>query len=506
MIDGVIMKNFNDKISAETILRCCSSGQKGDAELFVAINKNRFIYDHSARRWYIFGKHYWERDKTNHALDAVCKVADLYDSEADRYKKLINETDEEKAGYLKNVRKEFLKKLKQIRNKRWKEDVLVLAASGENGLGITGDEWDQEPFLLAAANGIIDITTGKLILGRPDLYIKTATPIQYVENAQEPENFINFLNEVFARDQEIIKYVHRLLGYSLLGKVREHIFIILVGEGRNGKGTLLETIKYVLGPYAGAVKSSLLLAQDKSKSSSSPNPDILDLRGKRFVWAAETNKDKKIDPGMVKWLTGGDTLVGRHVYGRDEVRFDPSHTLFLMTNHKPKIPYSESDLALWERMQVLTFTESFIDEPREKNHHKVDKDLPEKLKKEDEGILAWLVRGYLAYQREGLNPPQKIKDAVNDYRKEEDVLPRFISECCVVDTNARVGAEELYILYCEWSTCSDCVAMSQTKFGEIMNKMNFDKIRSNGIRYLGIRLRNENDIRPSTSTPCIAEK
>jgi len=488
----------------EKILRCSYSGQDGDAELFIAANKNKLIYDHSARRWYRFGNHYWELDKRNYALASLCNIADLYAREDDKYKKLINETAKEKAGYLEHVHKEFLRKLKQIRNKRWKEDVLVLAASGENGLGITGDEWDQELLLLAAANGIIDLATGKLIPGRPDLYIKTASPIQYIENAQEPKIFISFLNQVFAKDQEIIKYVRRLLGYSLLGMVREHIFILLVGEGRNGKGTLLEIIAYVLGPYAGAVKSSLLLDQGRLKSSSSPNPDILDLRGKRFVWAAETNKDSNIDPGMVKWLTGGDTLVGRQLYGRDEIRFLPSHTLFFMTNNKPKIPYSGNEFAFWQRVHVLTFTQSFIDDPREDNHHKVDKDLPEKLKKEAEGILAWLVSGCLEYQREGLNPPENIKDAVNDYKKEEDILPQFIDKCCVVDKNSRVAADELFSVYCEWAKNSNGRQMSQKIFGEEMTKRRIDKIHSNGIKYLGIRLRNETDKKPSD--PCITEE
>ena len=298
--------------------------------------------------------------------------------------------------------------------------------------------------------------------------------------------------------QETIKYVQRLLGYSLLGKVREHILIILVGEGRNGKGTVLQIIAHVLGPYAGAVKSSLLLDQGRLKSSSAPNPDILDLRGKRFVWAAETNKDSRIDPGMVKWLTGDDILVGRPLYGRDEIRFCPSHTLFLMTNDKPKIPDADSDFAFWQRIQVLTFTESFIDEPQNHNHHKVDKDLPEKLKKEAEGILAWMVRGCLAYQREGLNPPQKIKDAVNDYRKEEYDLPEFIENCCELGPNFRVSADVLYDAYCRWAKSSDCSQITQKAFGEKMKKMNFDKKSSNGIKYLGIRLRNENDIQLST--------
>lgn len=471
-------------VDAEKIIRCTSSGQDGDAELFVCLYKNVFIFDHSARRWYRFGNHYWELDTKNHALDAVKKIADLYASEV----------DQEKAEYYEYIRKPLLEKLKRIRNKKWKEDVLILAASGDNGLGITGDEWDQEPLLLAVANGIVDLTTGKLIPGRPDQYIKTASPIPYFADAPEPKIFISFLNEVFARDQETIKYVQRLLGYSLLGKVREHILVILVGEGRNGKGTLLQIIAYVLGPYAGAVKSSLLLDQGRLKSSSAPNPDILDLRGKRFVWAAETNKDSRIDPGIVKWLTGDDILVGRPLYGRDEIRFRPSHTLFLMTNDKPKIPGADNDFAFWQRIQVLTFTESFIDEPQEHNHHKVDKDLSEKLKKEAEGILAWMVRGCLAYQREGLNPPQKIKDAVNDYRNEEDDLPEFIEECCELGPDFRVSAEVIYEAYCRWAKTSDCIEISQKIFGGKMKKMNFAKILSNGIKYLGIRLRNEIDI------------
>ncbi len=108
--------------------------------------------------------------------------------------------------------------------------------------------------------------------------------------------------------------IGRNSGYGLTGKAERHILPILWGAGRNGKGTLLETVKHVLGDYAYKAESELLLEQRQARNSGSPNSGILALRGKRIVWCSETDDGRRLNASKIKELVGGDTLNARAVY------------------------------------------------------------------------------------------------------------------------------------------------------------------------------------------------
>jgi len=130
------------------------------------------------------------------------------------------------------------------------------------------------------------------------------------------------------------------------------------------------------------------------------------LKGKRIVWASETGEGRHLNIGKVKWLTGEDTITARAPFAKRQITFSPTHTLFLLTNHKPHI--TADDYAIWQRVHLVPFNLSFIDEPKTEYERKRDPDLSKKLKEEASGILAWLVRGCLSWRIEGLNPPRIV--------------------------------------------------------------------------------------------------
>ena len=129
---------------------------------------------------------------------------------------------------------------------------------------------------------------------------------------------------------------------------------------------------------AGFYSGLAMLDQSRVKSSSGPSPDITSLRGKRIVWCSETNEGRHLNTGKVKWLTGGDTLTGREMYGRDLIKFKPTHTLFLLTNSRPHAP--AHDFALWERIFLIPFNNRFVLEPHLENEFRRDEKLLKKLK------------------------------------------------------------------------------------------------------------------------------
>ena len=86
-----------------------------------------------------------------------------------------------------------------------------------------------------------------------------------------------------------------------------------------------------------------------------------------------------------------------------------------------------ADFGFWERVHLLPFERSFVDREPEAEHERLaDKSMPEKLKAEASGVLEWLVRGCLRWQRDGLNPPEKVRAATEEYRRNEDLLADFL--------------------------------------------------------------------------------
>jgi putative DNA primase/helicase len=212
------------------------------------------------------------------------------------------------------------------------------------------------------------------------------------------------------------------------------------------------------------------------------------LREKRLVWASESEEGRKFNVGKLKWLTGGDTLTGRAPYGRKQITFKPTHKLFLLTNYKPQAP--ANDYALWARLHLIPFTLAFIDEPQKENERKADPNLLEKLKQEAPGILAWLVRGCMAWQQEGLKPPESVQAATRQYQQDEDIIGQFIIERCITGTGKQVKGGDLYEAYKTWCDERGLEANKST-FGKEIKKR-FDSYTKRYVFYTGLDLNNEN--------------
>lgn len=477
------------EISSKDILEALGRNEDGDASLFVRLYRERFRYDHAEREYYVFRGNAFERDNIGEATQAVDGVVELYLKEAKRQNWNILKAEREKkkdeAESQKKILNELYKRIRLLQSVYRKANILTLSAAGRDSLGIAGNEWDRQEMTLACQNGIIDLRNGSLRPGLPEDLVRTFAPLEWKGLDCPAPIWERFLSEVLNTELETIAYLQRHLGYSLTGKASEHYYPIAYGEGRNGKGTLFETLAFVLGEMAGPIEAEMLLAQKYSKPSGGPTSDIMYLRGKRLVWSSETEEGRSLSASRLKWLTGGDTLTGRVPHGKRQVTFRPTHTLFLLTNHKPHAP--ANDFALWSRIILIPFTQAFIDEPRKANEHKADPGLLEKLKGEASGILAWLVKGCLEYQKIGLKPPETVKKATASYRKEEDIISHFTEQECELGSSYKVKAGELYKAYREWCERNGHRPLNNTRFGNEM-KDRFDSFQARHVEYIGLKL------------------
>lgn len=486
----------NGAIDSLLIKNCLAAGELGDGLMYAAIHRNRFLYNNAAAEWLKWGGHTWQRDQMHEALAAVEDVVDCLLDEAGEISKQIDwavkKEDSDQQRRLEKFRKSIYGHCYYYRTRKGRNGMLEFARTCRQPVAIRGDELDLHPWLLACANGVVDLRSGKFRDGRPEEYISKASPIEWKGLSTPCPKFEAWLLEVLSGDKDLFDFSLRLLGYAITGLSREHIFVVLHGpKGRNGKGTLVKILSHVLGPLAGPIPSEMLLDQGRIRSSAGPSPDVMSLRGLRLAFASEIDEDKKISAGRVKWYTGGDELTARNL-NEDQISFQPTHTLFLLTNSVPEAP--STDHAFWERVRLIPFHLSFVDrEPTAPNERRANKDLyNELIAEESAGILAWLVRGCMEYQSRGLSMPKAVTEATAKWRVAEDDILDFLENYCKLDTYSSVQATTLFDNFLRWFKANiSGKGISQTRFGRVMAKR-FNKVKVNGIYYYeGLELTKE---------------
>jgi putative DNA primase/helicase len=491
-------ESINSLASPGELKESISNGEAGAACLFAQIHQGRFVYDHLTDRWFEWQGNFWREDLKKRAIAALDTIVDLYQGRLEDIKRKLllakRADDDSKVKTLQSSLNIVCKRIRALQSRTCRMNVLKLASvdwtyRDRPSLAINGDEWDSNPDLLGCQNGVVDLRTGQFIEGNPEDYIKSVAQTEWLSLETPARQWQNFLHQIFDGDEDLTDYVQRLLGYSITGHTTEHIFPIFWGAGRNGKSTFTEAVGNVLGPdIAAPVASEILLSQGRLSRSGGPTSDILALRSKRLVWGSETDEGRRLNIGKLKWLTGGDTLTGRPPYGKHQISFRPTHKLFLNTNHRPHAP--ANDYALWARIHLIPFSQSFVESPTRENEHQVDPELPARLKEEASGILAWLVRGNLMWRDEGLNPPEIVRAATESYRSEEDYIGQFIRERCETGLGLSETAGRLYRAYQTWSGINGLKPLSIVKFARrLSTDFNRDDSGRN-VAYHGLRLIN----------------
>lgn len=336
-------------------------------------------------------------------------------------------------------------------------------AHSEASVVITTAALDTDPWLLNTPSGTVELRTGKLRTAHRDDLITKVTAAPFDPDAECPR-WLQFLDEIFIHadftvDQDLIDYMQRLAGYALTGSIREQMFAVCYGTGRNGKTVFLNVMRGMLGDYSVTTPTDLLL----SARDSAPGHALAILHGRRFVGCAETDAGRRLNESMVKNITGSDKIPARWLYGQP-FEFDPTHKLFLATNHKPDI--KGTDEGIWRRIHPIPFLRTI-------DPAKVDDELEQKLRDEWPGILAWAVRGCLDWQDGGLRPPTAVIEARASYRQESDHIRRFIEDCCECIPGAQVATGKLFAVYRQWCEGEAEQPLSSTAFGNEMSSRGY---------------------------------
>ncbi|MEX6042251.1 phage/plasmid primase, P4 family [Staphylococcus haemolyticus] len=433
----------------------------GNADRF--IDRYGHLYKHSyiTNKFYIYDGQKWKVDDRG----AIRKLIDEMIENIKNEKVLHSEdvTEEE-------AREAFQKYYKKTRGTQSKKNIMNELMHRKT---VTPDEFDKDDMLLNVANGYVDLTSRELYKHDINRMFSQIANTDYSEKMQ-PAVWLDFLNDIFAGDKEVIRYIQKALGYSLTGSTREQIMFILFGKGRNGKSIFVETIAEILGDYSNNMQAKSLMV----KKNDNVNTDIARLSKARFVTSSEPNEGFRFDEGLIKQITGGDKVTARFLYA-EEFEYTPKFKIWVSTNHKPII--RGTDDGIWRRLVLIPFDVQIPEE-------KVDKDLKYKLLREAPAILNWMAEGAYMWMREGLELPEKLKDAGQTYRTEMDVVEQFIQEKCKRVEDVRETGKALYEEYKKWADENNEYKMDKNKFGKKLKEKFRSKKMNNGVNYLGVEL------------------
>jgi putative DNA primase/helicase len=425
----------------------------GNAQRLVALHGQDLRYCHLWGAWLVWDGRRWALDETAEALRRV------KGAQREFFKAAVTEWERTHSDEAKAALRHAL----QWEDARRINACLTLAQS-ERGVPILPAQMDSDPWLLNVNNGTLDLRTGNLRSHcRADLITKLA-PVAFDADAECPL-WHRVLDRLMDGNKALMRYLQRVIGYSLTGNVGEQCLWFLYGSGANGKSTFLTVIRELLGDYALQAVPELLMA----KNTESHPTERADLFGRRFVATIETDEGKRLAESLMKQLTGGDNVRARRMR-QDFFEFKPTWKLLLAANHKPTV--RGCDHAVWRRIKLVPFTVVIPDAEK-------DKDLPAKLQTEWPGILRWALQGCLDWQREGLAEPDEVRQATHAYQAEQDLISGFIKECCQLHRDLRASASSLFDAYTNWSGDH---TTTQKAFGQRLKERGFETARGHGGR------------------------
>jgi putative DNA primase/helicase len=345
-------------------------------------------------------------------------------------------------------------------------------ARADKRLAATSDQFDSDPWLLNTPDDVIDLRTGKMREHKATDY---CTKMTAVSPGGDCPLWKKFLTQIFDGDQELIDYEQRVAGYVLTGSTAEHVLFFCYGTGANGKSTLLNTLSGILASYCAVAQMETFTASNADRHPT----ELAMLRGARLVTANETEQGRRLAEARIKSVTGGDPITARQMR-QDPFTFLPQFKLGMAGNHKPGL--SGVDEAIRRRIHLIPFAVRISEDDR-------DEDLPEKLKAEWSGILAWAVDGCLKWQAIGLKPPDAVKKATETYLESEDALGQWLEECCEKGSQHWEGSSALFASWKAWADSKGESLLSQRRFVQALESKGFQQQRKAKARgFAGLRL------------------
>lgn len=382
-----------------------------------------FLKYNQALGWLVWDYTHWARDESDRVLRAVQLVLNQME-------------DEGRRDASPQTREPLLRWVDQCRsNRRIRE--IAAAANFQAEIRVNTSRLDSDHYLLACKNGTIDLRTGEIREASSADLITRRSEVEFDAEFRS-DAWDQFIEDVTAGDVELAQYIQRAAGYTMTSNTDEDAFFIVHGLPGSGKSTFLDAMISCLGQMAMCIDHAVIASRrDKVEAS-----EVAHMFGKRLVAVSETPEGMRFNESAVKKMSGGDRLAGRHLY-KERIEFDVSHKLWIVTNHLPKM----DDRGMWRRVKPVPF--KYRPGPTGPDFRL--RDMAKHPESEfTRAAMAWMVKGCLAWQKEGLGSCAAIQAEISEYHDDEDRLSRFIEEECILDPNASTTSAALFERWQDW--------------------------------------------------------
>lgn len=478
----------------DTNLRPEEFTDTGNAALFHEVFQNNFLYtgkNASRGDWYHWDGQRWAID--NHAATRcamqlakamlVQAKEQLIDAEAELAKAKIDLTSEtardilegnnEAAASILLDRKAAVKKAQAFVNHATKansakgiESMLKLA-KGQFYIGqeVLDHNWSE----LNTPGGIVNLITGTIcphddVQSRYKYHTKVTN---FAPSDTGMEEWMKFIEDICCGDASLMIYLMMLFGMACYGKVFEEGVYFAMGSGRNGKSTAVNSIVKVLNDYAGNVSIDVLTSSIANK-----DPIVSTMKGKRLIVGGEMEEGRRLSAATVKQISSTDPIMVNPKY-LDPITFVPSHTLFLFTNHLPRV--DSNDKGTWRRINIIPFNAVFQRNISKPNY------ADDLVTRCGGAIMKWIIEGAKMFAANGfrLDTPDAVAEATEAYQEREDWLQNFLDECCIIDDDATIGSQALYEVYKDWAKANGAFVRRSNEFVQAMKDAGFSQTKPN---------------------------
>jgi P4 family phage/plasmid primase-like protien len=309
--------------------------------------------------------------------------------------------------------------------------------------------FDKNGLLINLQNGVFDLDAFQLRPHSAAEYMSKIANVQYIENSKCPR-WLKFVDEFTCGDAELSIYLQKLCGLCLTTDVTTQALHVLHGSGANGKSLFLKIISGILGDYMTLMSSDFLLAKAKDSKLETTN-----LQGVRLAIINELPENGILSDNRVKELIGNGQIKARGHYQNFSI-VNETYKILIASNYKPVV--KGQDDGIWRRLRIIECELSLSD--NQKDHY-----LEKALLKEIDGIFIWMLDGLKLFKNEGLDMTSRMYEDVQQFKKSEDQMGRFIDECLYISIDNRISAKLVYDVFCSWQ------GKNPIAFSEFLKKM-----------------------------------
>lgn len=480
------------KLPKDFVLDCLNRNKVGDAALFCALFRGKYVFVQEWEKFLYWSGHFWQVDmRSKRALadsERVCEA----------YMNAWAECNDEEGSPL---HKKILKRLDSLRSPKGRKDMLECVTTIDDAPVISYEQLDKQPYLLATQTGVVDLRTGECSPGKPEQYLLSHCPTPWRGIDEPCREFEEYLQTCMDDDHEIKDFIQRLLGYALLGEKKHHIWVIMYGPlSRNGKDTLMNIVKRILGKNLHVrIPTNMLMDQKFERDSSQPSADMMALRGAKIAYASEAKKRHSLDQAKIKDMTGGGYITARGLTDREMTEWKQSALIMLLTNYLPKI--NSDDDGFNARTICIEWPVKFVPNPVREYERKIVYGMDDRLEKEDSGILAFMVRGCMDVIANNLRIPDKVLRYTADQIDSFDDIGKFLKECCILEDpptggrefKTRTAASDL-LKICNWwckNILGNSYPFTPKQFAPALEKKGIPTKKSSIMYYLGVTVKEE---------------